>query len=120
MTSEGMVRKLNGVYNHLNAQLTVYPKLLSMHGRLGLIQRQINYRNRVEDESEDEEDIKVFSDSEDDGLEDDDISDEDDEDDEDSNDLMDLDNEATMFAEEEEDYLNTEDEEDLSESELEE
>lgn len=94
MTSEGMVRKLNGVYNYLNARLTVYPKLLSMHGRLGLIQKQINYRNRVEDESEDEEDIKVFSDSEDDGLEDDDISDEDDGDDEESNDLMDLDNEV--------------------------
>ncbi|KAI9279378.1 hypothetical protein BY458DRAFT_502936 [Sporodiniella umbellata] len=91
MTSDRIVKKLAGVYNHLNTRLTVYPKLISMQGRLGLIQRQINYRNRLENENE--EDPRVFSDSDEEDLEDledDEFSDEDDEDEDE--DLMSLDN----------------------------
>ncbi|EIE77111.1 hypothetical protein G6F46_006894 [Rhizopus delemar] len=123
MTMPEIVGQLSNLYNELDVRLTVYPKLLAMHGRLGLIQRQIDYRNRKEeDESEEEgEDVKVFSESEDEDLEDDAISDEGEEEDDEHDDLMDMDNNETPMFEEEEDYLNTEDEDDdLSDSDIEE
>lgn len=94
MTMPEIVGQLSNLYNELDVRLTVYPKLLAMHGRLGLIQRQIDYRNRKEeDESEEEgEDVKVFSESEDEDLEDDAISDEGEEEDDEHDDLMDMDN----------------------------
>lgn len=94
MTMPEIVGQLSNLYNELDVRLTVYPKLLAMHGRLGLIQRQIDYRNRKEeDESEEEgEDVKVFSESEDEDLEDDAISDEGEEEDDENDDLMDMDN----------------------------
>ncbi|KAG0743555.1 hypothetical protein G6F57_000616 [Rhizopus arrhizus] len=123
MTMPEIVGQLSNLYNELDVRLTVYPKLLAMHGRLGLIQRQIDYRNRKEeDESEEEgEDVKVFSESEDEDLEDDAISDEGEEEDDENDDLMDMDNNEAPMFEEEEDYLNTEDEDDdLSDSDIEE
>ncbi|CAO3698317.1 unnamed protein product [Rhizopus microsporus] len=94
MSLPEIVQQLSDLYNELNVRLTVYPKLLAMHGRLGLIQRQIDYRNRKEEdesEDEDEEDVKVFSESEDEDAEDDAVAYGDEEDDEDNDDLMDID-----------------------------
>ncbi|CAO3630940.1 unnamed protein product [Mucor hiemalis] len=118
MTLPEVVQRLSTLYKELDDRLTVYPKLLAMHGRLDLIQNQIDARNRKDDSDEDS-DAEVFSESEDDDeAHEDDDNEEDDEDDED--DLMDMDNEeAEMFGEEEDD-LNTEDEDDnISDSDIE-
>lgn len=91
MTLPEVVQRLSTLYKELDDRLTVYPKLLAMHGRLDLIQNQIDARNR-KDDSEDDSDAEVFSESEDDDeAHEDDDNEEDDEDDED--DLMDMDNE---------------------------
>jgi hypothetical protein len=78
------------LYKELDDRLTVYPKLLAMHGRLDLIQNQIDARNR-KDDTDEESDAQAFSDSDDD-EDDNDEDDNEDGDDSDNDDLMDMDN----------------------------
>lgn len=121
MTLPEIVQRLSTLYKELDDRLTVYPKLLAMHGRLDLIQNQIDARNRKDIESDDESDVEEVpyqSDSDGD-VDDDEDNEEDDVDDED--DLMDMDNEELKMFKEEEDDLNTEDEDDnISDSDIEE
>ncbi|KAI8981076.1 hypothetical protein BDB01DRAFT_795332 [Pilobolus umbonatus] len=110
------VQRLSGLFNELENHLTVYPKLLSMSGKLNLIQTQIDARyhrdtedtmDNVSDESNDEQEAQ------DDELSSDTENDEDE-------DMLDMDEEMELFAEEEDD-LNTEDEDDnISDSDIEE
>lgn len=94
MTLPEVVERLSTLYKELNDRLTVYPKLLAMHGRLDLIQNQIDSRNRKED-SDEESDTQVFSESdEEDFAEDDAASYNSNEDDDD---LMDMDDEEVSF-----------------------
>lgn len=91
-----VVQKLSSIYQALEDRLTVYPKLLAMHGRLDLIQGQIDSRNRKDEDDEFESDIEQAgdSDSDEDEDEDDEEVDEDDEDD-----LMDMDsNDEVSFT----------------------
>lgn len=91
MTLPEVVERLSTLYKELDDRLTVYPKLLAMHGRLDLIQNQIDARNR-KDDSDEESDAQVFSDSdEEDAAEDDAASDNNNDDSDD--DLMDMDDE---------------------------
>ncbi|CEP19944.1 hypothetical protein [Parasitella parasitica] len=119
MTLPEVVQRLSTLYKELDDRLTVYPKLLAMHGRLDLIQNQINARNRIEDDTDDESDIdQVPYQSE----SDDDVDNQDNEEDDlhDEDDLMDMDDEEMKMFKEEEDDLNTEDEDDnLSDSDIE-
>jgi hypothetical protein len=96
MTLPEVVQRLSTLYKELDDRLTVYPKLLAMHGRLDLIQNQIDARNRKDDESEDDSDIEVPYQSESD---DDDVDEEDNEEDDvdDEDDLMDMDDEEVIF-----------------------
>ncbi|GAA5803209.1 hypothetical protein EDC94DRAFT_549734 [Helicostylum pulchrum] len=118
MTLPEIVERLSNLYKELDDRLTVYPKLLAMHGRLDLIQNQIDARNK-KDDSDDELDTQLFEESEDsDDAED---VDEQGSDNDSDDDLMDMDGdeEAKMFGEEEDD-LNTEDEDDnISDSDIE-
>ncbi|KAG2197524.1 hypothetical protein INT47_007133 [Mucor saturninus] len=119
MTLPDVVERLSSLYKELNNRLTVYPKLLAMHGRLDLIQNQIDARNR-KDDSDDESDAQVFSDSDEEDAAEDDADSDDDLDDSDD-DLMDMDDEEGEMFGEEEDDLNTEDEDDnISDSDIEE
>lgn len=88
MTLPEIVERLSNLYKELDDRLTVYPKLLAMHGRLDLIQHQIDARNR-KDDSDDDLDTQLFSESEDS----DDAEDVDNEgsDDDSDDDLMDMD-----------------------------
>ena len=88
MTLPEVVQRLSTLYKALDDRLTVYPKLLAMHGRLDLIHHQIDARSRKED-TDDESDAQAFSESDDEDDNDEDNEDEDDSDDED--DLMDMD-----------------------------
>ncbi|KAI8646790.1 hypothetical protein BD408DRAFT_479738 [Parasitella parasitica] len=119
MTLPEVVQRLSTLYKELDDRLTVYPKLLAMRGRLDLIQNQIDARNRIEEDTDDESDIEQVpykSES------DDDVEDQDDEDDDahDEDDLLGMDDEEMKMFREEEDDLNTEDEDDnLSDSDIE-
>lgn len=90
MTLPEVVQRLSTLYKELDDRLTVYPKLLAMHGRLDLIQNQIDARNRKNIESDDESDMEEvpYQSESDDDVDGDDDNDEDDVDDED--DLMDM------------------------------
>ncbi|KAI9487465.1 MAG: hypothetical protein EXX96DRAFT_553353 [Benjaminiella poitrasii] len=123
MSLPDVVQRLSTLYKELDDHLTVHPKLLAMHGRLDLIQNQIDARNR-KDESEDEESDaaeQVYSESDEDDTDDDEDIDEEEDYDDNDDDLMEMDNEETeMFKEEEED-MNTDDEDDnISDSDIEE
>jgi hypothetical protein len=94
MTLPEVVQQLSTVYQDLDDRLTVYPKLLAMHGRLDLIQSQIDSRNRKDDADEDDmesdnEQAVLYSDTEEE-LDEDDEGDEDVEED-DEDDLMEMD-----------------------------
>lgn len=64
MTLPEIVERLSNLYKELDDRLTVYPKLLAMHGRLDLIQNQIDARNK-KDDSDDELDTQLYEESED-------------------------------------------------------
>ncbi|CAO0797288.1 unnamed protein product [Mucor circinelloides] len=123
MTLPEVVQRLSTLYKELDDRLTVYPKLLAMHGRLDLIQNQIDARNRKNVESDEESDMEEVPYQSESGEDVDDEDDEDNEDDDvdDEDDLMDMDNEELKMFKEEEDDLNTEDEDDnISDSDIEE
>lgn len=99
MTLPEVVQRLSSLYKELDDRLTVYPKLLAIHGRLDLIQNQIDARNRKEEESEEEESEEEGEESDNDQVfsESDDEEEEDNEDDEDDNDdLMDMDDDEEV------------------------
>ncbi|KAI8990846.1 hypothetical protein BDF20DRAFT_966642 [Mycotypha africana] len=114
MSLPDVVQRLSTLYKELDDRLTVYPKLLAMHGRLDLIQRQIdahNTKDKVESEEErDESDagVQAYTDSENDFDDEEDDDDEEEDDDveeeavqDDDDDLMEMDDENNMFKEEE-------------------
>ncbi|KAI8886591.1 NUC189-domain-containing protein [Backusella circina FSU 941] len=119
MTLPDVVKKLSQLYKSLNTDLEVYPKLLSMRGRLDLVQGQIDARYR---QNEDDEDMEEDDDEEEMGQDtynESESSDDDEEGDALLSDDEDIEmNTTEMFAEEEDD-LNTEDE-DASDSDIEE
>jgi hypothetical protein len=55
MTLSDVVKKLSALYKSLNSDMEVYPKLLSMRGRLDLVQGQIDARYRQNDDDSDME-----------------------------------------------------------------
>ena len=54
MSQPDTVQRLSNVYKALDDRLTAYPKLLAMHGRLDLVQNQVEARRRRENASDDE------------------------------------------------------------------
>ncbi|KAI8048753.1 uncharacterized protein B0P05DRAFT_564208 [Gilbertella persicaria] len=123
MSLPDIVQRLSNVYKELEDRLTVYPKLLAMHGRLDLVQNQVDARHRKENESEDESETEEDEDdelqhySESEVEEDDDIDGEDEDDEDDEDNLMDMDGtENAMFNEEDEEEDLTEDEDDSSDN----
>lgn len=89
-----VVKKLSNLYEDLDDRLTVYPKLLAMHGRLDLIQSQIDSRNRKEEDYYEEDEEVEDSDNEQQvgDTDEDDIEEEED----DEDDLMEMDEEVKV------------------------
>ncbi|KAF9987610.1 WD repeat-containing protein 43 [Modicella reniformis] len=87
MTVPDLVKKLSNFYQTLDARVSVFQKLLSLHGRLDLVMSQIEMRQQyeakdttneattvyVEDEDDDEEDLDLDMDDDEDEDEDDDL-----------------------------------------------
>ncbi|KAI1307384.1 WD repeat-containing protein 43 [Mortierella claussenii] len=105
MTVPDLIKKLSNFYQTLDSRVSVYQKMLNLHGRLDLVMSQIEMRQQYEAEDATNEATTVYVEDEDD--EDEEDLDLDMEDDDEDDDLV---GEADAFDEEE---LGETDEEDL-------
>ncbi|KAF9087328.1 WD repeat-containing protein 43 [Mortierella sp. GBA35] len=121
MTVPDLIKKLSNFYQTLDARVSVYHKLLNLHGRLDLVMSQIEmrqqyaaedttneattvYREDEDDDDEDDEDMDLEDDNEDDELADEDEGDSEDDDEEGfESEMSDDDDEELASDDEEED-----------------
>lgn len=97
MTVPDLVKKLPNFYQTLNARVSVFQKLLSLHGRLDLVMSQIEMRQQYEAEDTTNEATTIYV-EEDDEDDEEDLDLDMDNDDDDDDDLV---GEADAFEEEE-------------------
>ncbi|KAG0039763.1 WD repeat-containing protein 43 [Gryganskiella cystojenkinii] len=106
MTVPDLIKKLSNFYQTLDSRVSVFQKLLNLHGRLDLVMSQIEMRQQYEAEDTSNEATTVYVEDEDEDVEEDEDLEMDMDDDEDD----DLVGEADAFDDEE---LGDTDEEDL-------